>query len=80
MSDTRLLFTSDAFDIVAVSDGLSERGFPSRWNQEPPAIHLLISPVDEDPIVTDYLAALRDVVDGVRAGEIRRVSDEAVYS
>jgi glutamate/tyrosine decarboxylase-like PLP-dependent enzyme len=75
-----LLFTSDDFDIVAVSDGLTARGFPSRWNKEPPAIHLLISSVDIDPIVTDYLAALDAVVSGVKAGEIKRLSDEAVYS
>ncbi len=75
-----LVFTSDTIDIVAVSDGLSERGFHSRWNREPPAIHLLISPVSEPRMITDYLDALADVVDGVRRGTISRVSSDAVYA
>ncbi len=75
-----LVYSSDEFDIVAVADGLAERGFPSRWAKAPPAIHLLLSPLAIDPIYTDYLAALGEVVSGVKAGTIKRVSAEAVYS
>lgn len=75
-----LLYTSDDFDIVAVADGLSELDFPARWNREPPAIHLLISPLQDDSIVSEYLEALGQVVAGVKAGTITRQSTEAVYA
>lgn len=75
-----LLYTSDDFDIVAVADGLNEIDYPARWNREPPAIHLLISPLEDETVGDDYLEALRRVVAGVKAGTITRQSTEAVYA
>jgi glutamate/tyrosine decarboxylase-like PLP-dependent enzyme len=75
-----LVYTSDVLDIVAVADGMTERGFPSRWLQQPLGIHLMISPNGDLDTVRDYLDALVEVVAAVRNGAVKRRSAAAVYA
>lgn len=75
-----LVYTSDELDVVALSDGMSERGFPSRWLKGPLAIHLMISPNGDLETVAAYLDALAEVSREVRAGAIKRRSATAVYA
>ncbi len=75
-----VLYGADGFDIVAVADGLDARGFKSRWCKEPPSIHLLVSPLQDEQIVVEYLDALAGVVAEVKAGTIKRKSQEAIYA
>jgi len=65
---------------VAISDGLSERGFPSRWLKGPIAIHLMISPNGDLETVAAYLDALAEVARAVRAGALKRRSAASVYA
>ena len=67
-------------DIVAVADGMTERGFPSRWLQQPLGIHLMISPNGDLDTVRDYLDALALVAAAVRSGAVTRRSAAAVYA
>ncbi len=75
-----IVYTADALDIVAVADGMTERGFPSRWLVRPHAIHLMISPNGDLDTVAEYLGALGVVVDAVKKGAIKRRSTSAVYA
>jgi glutamate/tyrosine decarboxylase-like PLP-dependent enzyme len=74
------LYTSDELDIVAVADGMTERGFPSRWMKEPAAIHIMISPNGDRALIDEYVAALGEVAAKVRAGTIKRRSSQSVYA
>ena len=57
-----IAYTSDTIDIHAVADRLSEKGWFSPRLDEPPAIHLMLSPEHDrviDRYITDLRAALR---------------------
>ena len=75
-----LVYTSDELDIVAVADGMTERGFPSRWLTRPHAIHLMISPNGDLDTVAEYLDALGTVAAAVRSGAVKRRSTTAIYA
>lgn len=71
-------FGSDSLDIVAVGDGLQERGWFVYLERVPPSIHLMLSP-GHDAIIDRYLDDLREVLDLVRRGEVSRQRDEIKY-
>jgi glutamate/tyrosine decarboxylase-like PLP-dependent enzyme len=75
-----LVYTSDALDVVAIADGMTDRGFPSRWLTRPLAIHLMISPNGDLDTVREYLENLGDVARAVRTGQVKRRSKQAVYA
>lgn len=75
-----LVYTSDELDIVALADGMTERGFPSRWLTRPQAIHLMISPNGDLDTAAEYLEALGTVAAAVRSGAVKRRSTTAVYA
>ena len=75
-----LVYTSDELDVPAIADGLSERGFPSRWLKGPIAIHLMISPNGDLETVATYLDTLAEVVQAVRAGTVKRRTEKQVYA
>ncbi|MEX2648612.1 MAG: aminotransferase class V-fold PLP-dependent enzyme [Alphaproteobacteria bacterium] len=66
-----LVFTGDALDIAALVAGLEARGYPSSWCKEPPAVHLLLYPVEDETIVEEYLAAVADADAELKAGKSR---------
>ena len=72
-------FGSDSFDIYAVHDGLTDRGWTSNRIVDPQGIHLFFDN-SHHSIVEDYLTDLALVVDEVKAGRITRRAGEAVYT
>jgi glutamate/tyrosine decarboxylase-like PLP-dependent enzyme len=73
-----IAFASDALDMVAIGDGMQERGWMVYLERVPPSIHLMLSPGHE-PFLDGYLSDLREVVELVRAGKIVRQRDELKY-
>ena len=53
-----IAYASDTLDIHAVGDHLSEQGWFSPRLDEPPAIHLMLSP-EHDRVIDQYIADLR---------------------
>lgn len=74
-----IAFGSNAFDIFAVDEGMSERGWMGSRLQDPPAIHLFLD-LSHSAIVDEYLYDLAEVVGAVRSGEIRSRKQGASYS
>lgn len=75
-----LVYTSDELDVPAIGDGMTERGFPSRWLKGPIAIHLMISPNGDLETVATYLDVLAEVTQAVRAGTVKRRTEKQVYA
>jgi sphinganine-1-phosphate aldolase len=74
-----IAFGSDAFDIFAVDEGMTERGWLSSRLLDPPAIHLFLD-MSHASIVDDYLHDLAEVVSVVRSGKILSREKGALYS
>ena len=74
-----IAFGSDAFDIFAVDEGMTERGWLSSRLLEPPAIHLFLD-MSHASIVDDYLHDLAEVVNAVKSGKIQSREKGALYS
>ena len=53
-----IAYTSDTIDIYAVADRLSENGWFSPRLDDPPAVHLMLSP-EHDRVIDRYIADLR---------------------
>ncbi len=68
-------FGAEGFDIMAVGDGMDDRGWHLDRQNGPDALHMMVSPI-HDGIVDTFLKDLGDAVKG--AGESRGV--EARYS
>jgi sphinganine-1-phosphate aldolase len=74
-----IAFGSDAFDIFAVDEGMTERGWLSSRLLDPPAIHLFLD-MSHASIVDDYLHDLAEVVNAVKSGKIQSREKGALYS
>ena len=68
-------FGADGLDVMAVGDGMDDRGWHLDRQNEPDALHLMVSPI-HDRVVDGFVADLRAAVEG--AGVSRGV--EARYS
>jgi glutamate/tyrosine decarboxylase-like PLP-dependent enzyme len=75
-----VVYTSDEGDVGAVAEGLAERGHAVGRVKEPPAIHHLMEPVEDDRFLDAYLASLAEVVDEVRAGRRKATGKESIYA
>lgn len=73
-----IAFGSHELDMVAVGDGMQERGWMVYLERVPPSIHLMLSPGHE-PFLDGYLSDLREVVELVREGTIVRQREELKY-
>lgn len=74
-----IAFGSKTFDIFAVDEGMSQRGWMGSRLQDPPAIHLFLD-LSHSAIVDAYLHDLVDVVRAVKSGEIQSREQGASYS
>jgi glutamate/tyrosine decarboxylase-like PLP-dependent enzyme len=75
------LITSHIFDIAAVAEGMTERGYPTAWYElDHPAIHFILDPIDDHKAFDAYLRTLDDVCEEVRTGQRRRSAAKAVYA
>ena len=74
-----IAFGSDAFDIFAVDEGMTERGWLSSCLLDPPAIHLFLD-MSHAAIVDDYLCDLAEVVSAAKSGKIQSSEKGALYS
>ena len=74
-----IAFGSNAFDIFAVDEGMSQRGWMGSRLLNPPAIHLFLD-LSHSAIVDEYLRDLAEVVRAVKSGEIQSREQGASYS
>ena len=74
-----IAFGSDAFDIFAVDEGMTERGWLSSRLLDPPSIHLFLDR-SHAAIVDDYLRDLAEVVSAAKSGKIQSSEKGASYS
>ncbi len=72
-------FGSDELDMIALGDGLMERGWMMNLQTEPESLLLMLSAQHDADLVDTYAEALADVADGVRAGRIKRRSNDKAY-
>ena len=72
-------FGSDAYDIFAVAEGLTEREWLVGRALEPPSIMLMLN-MSHEQTVAPFLADLREVVSDVEASNITAASASAVYA
>lgn len=73
-----MAFGSEELDIYAVGDALDELDWHPDRQQAPPSLHLMVTPAHE-PIVEPFLAAVRQAVESVRAGEVVSGGTAAMY-
>jgi len=69
------VFTSDSVDVKAIAATLTKRGFPTYCVNEPPAIHLLLHPAEDQRHLDLYLDALAESYNDVRGGRRTRGGD-----
>ncbi len=74
-----IAFGSNVFDIFAVDEGMTERGWMSSRLIAPPAIHLFLD-LSHGAIVDNYLEDLAEIVRAVKSGEIQSSKKGASYS
>ena len=74
-----IAFGSNAFDIFAVDESMTERGWLSSRLLEPPAIHLFLD-MSHASIVDDYLHDLAEAVNAVKSGKVQSREKGALYS
>ncbi len=73
-----MAFGSDELDIYAVGDALDQLDWHPDRQQAPPSLHLMVTPAHA-PIVEPFLAAARQAVESVRAGEVVSGGTAAMY-
>jgi sphinganine-1-phosphate aldolase len=71
-------YTADVYDINAVAEGMTRRGWMPGINAEPPAIHLFLVPFHEI-MVDDYLCDLAAAADDARSGRIGSRAAKLAY-
>jgi glutamate/tyrosine decarboxylase-like PLP-dependent enzyme len=75
---TVFAFTSDAYDAHAVGDVLAAAGwFPDR-QQDPPSLHIMVTPAHAE-VADEFLGALEDAAGKVAAGEQTSGGQAAIY-
>jgi sphinganine-1-phosphate aldolase len=70
---------SDGVPVPALVEALRQRGRPTYWSEDPPALHLLLDPVPTQ-LINDYLLDLAAAVDDVRQGRVTARETEATYA
>lgn len=72
-------FGSPDLDMIAIGDELMERGWMMNLQTEPESLLLMLSTQHDAAAVDQYAGDLADVVEGVRAGRIKRRDNAAAY-
>ena len=72
-------FSAPELDIIALDEGMAERGWMASRLQDPPAIHLFLDR-SHTASIDAYLDDLAQVVDQVKKGRRARGEGRAVYS
>ncbi len=57
-----IAFGSDQFDVMAVGDGMDQRGWHLDRQANPSALHMMVSP-EHNRIVDEFLSDLRESVE-----------------
>jgi glutamate/tyrosine decarboxylase-like PLP-dependent enzyme len=71
-------FTSDTADIYAVGDALGRAGWHPDRQQDPPSLHIMVTPAHKD-IAPQFLADLQAAVELVAGGEAPAGGTAAMY-
>jgi glutamate/tyrosine decarboxylase-like PLP-dependent enzyme len=71
-------FTADTLDPYTIGDALAEAGwFPDR-QQDPPSLHIMVTPAHAE-VADEFLQALQDAVEKVAGGEQSSAGQAAMY-
>jgi len=73
-----ITFGSKEIDILDVAQAMNDRQWFTARIAEPPAIHLVVSPVNAK-IIDEFLNDLAETVANVKAGKSRRKNGEPIY-
>jgi glutamate/tyrosine decarboxylase-like PLP-dependent enzyme len=73
-----LAFTTDSVDVYAVGDALGELGWYPDRQQDPPSLHIMVTPAHKD-IVSDFLRDLAAAVARVAEGDRPAGGSAAMY-
>jgi glutamate/tyrosine decarboxylase-like PLP-dependent enzyme len=71
-------FTSESADIYAVGDALGERGWSPDRQQDPPSLHIMVTPAHE-AVAGDFLHDLQASAARVAEGELAASGSAAMY-
>jgi glutamate/tyrosine decarboxylase-like PLP-dependent enzyme len=71
-------FTSETLDIYAVGDVLGEAGWQPDRQQDPPSLHIMVTPAHEN-IVPQFLSDLEAAATKVAGGEVAAGGSAAMY-
>ncbi len=74
---TILSYTSSTYDIFAVAEAMTQRGWLVTRSAEPRAIHMGMLTMTHVPVVDQYLSDLADSVQAAKAGRVK-ANDEAI--
>jgi len=72
-------FGSDELDMIAIGDGLMERGWMMNLQTEPESLLLMLSAQHDADLVDTYAEELADVAEGVRTGRTSRRDNDKAY-
>ncbi len=72
-------FGSEELDMIAIGDGLMERGWMMNLQTDPTSLLLMLSAQHTDEVVDRYAEALAEVAEDVRTGRIQRHDNEKAY-
>lgn len=74
------VFTSERVDVKAIARIMTTRGFPSFCVNEPPAVHLLLQPAEDEEHVDLYLEALAEAYSDVEKGRKNSPDVDLAYA
>lgn len=74
---TILSYTSEDYDIFAVAEAMTRRGWFITRSADPRAIHMGMLTLIHVPVVDQYLSDLRDSVEDAKTGTVE-ITDEAI--
>lgn len=73
-----VMTSSGEIDIRAVAEGLMEQGWFASRTSTPPGLHFTVNPVHE-PVIDDYLAALKQAVHSAGGRKVSDVQPNKTY-
>lgn len=72
-------FGSNQLDMIAIGDNLMKRGWMMSLQTKPESLILMLSFQHDQYTVKTFMKDLKDVVDGVRNGEMKRCTNDMAY-
>jgi glutamate/tyrosine decarboxylase-like PLP-dependent enzyme len=74
------VYAIEGVDMVALATLLEARRYSTSLCKQPPAIHLMLYPMEDERLVDDYVATVAELVADLRAGRTPAVVAEVGYA